>query len=289
MIPLYILAALASLSIPVLSPKHFGAALFPSQWVPLFLLLELVVSAVFLKVVYPRNDFVRCLTFGLIFIVVRMVLCFFGSLIDPEAGVLWETAEYRLGRGLVPALTYMYSQWYITLAQYVSLLFWVPGVFEAVFPGIFPPRRVLVPVAETTKPGESERRLPAAVEAKSFRDLERELRTYPGLLAWMVFSPERLQVWRSGDEAAVLEAAPEILGRMGEACRPILTAEWGGALRHGLFQTDSGYCLLTTLPGNFLFASLWRIEPGRSAPGAVLQEAMGRMEKFLRYRFSEIV
>lgn len=127
------------------------------------------------------------------------------------------------------------------------------------------------------------------VTPKTFRELEDDLRRFPNLLEWMLFTPDRLPMWGSGSGAEMLEVAPEILHRMGEVCEPLLRPEWGRVVQRGMFQTDTGYCLLTTLPGSFLLASLWSTEVGEGGPPRdVLAEVLAYTEQMLHYRFGEL-
>ncbi|KPK72158.1 MAG: hypothetical protein AMJ84_04785 [Acidithiobacillales bacterium SM23_46] len=289
MIRLYVVAALATLSIPVLVPQRFASILLASQWVPVFLLAEILISACFLKVAYPRNDFIRCVTFGLVFFLVRLVLCFGASLVDPEADVLWAGVSYRWGQALVPTLSYMYSAWWVVVAQYLTLLLWMPAVLETALPGRFQPRSVRMALAPSpgTIPAVPRPARPPK-EPRTFRDLERELAGYPGLVGWIVFSPERLPVWRSGEEDSALEVAPDSLRQLGKVCQPLSRAEWGRTLGQGMFhQTENTYYLLTTLPGDFLFVSLWRVEAGQRPAKAVLREVFELMERCIQYQFTQ--
>lgn len=288
MIRLYVLAALATLSVPVLAPQQFAPLLTAPRWVPVLLLGEVFLSACFLKAFYPRNDFARCVTFGLVFFLVRLVLCFGASLADPDANVLWTSVSSPWREALGLTLTYMYSTWWIAGAQYLALLLWMPAVLEAVMPGLFRPRSVRAASArppETALPPSAP--APPPQEPQTLRDLESELAGYPGLVGWMVFSPDRLPVWRFGEGASVLETAPEVMHRLGDVCQTVFGPEWGRTLYQGMFRTDSGYCFLIILPGDFLFGSLWRVEDGQEPGKAVLQEVLELMERWVQYRFVE--
>jgi hypothetical protein len=290
MIRLYVLAALATLSVPVLMPQQFLPSAFPSGWVLFFVLAEIVLSAALLKLIYPKNDAIRCATFGLGFFAVRFVLCLLGSLADPDADVLWSSVEYRWTAALVPTLNYMYAVWYVSGVQYLSLFLWLPGVLELAFPGIFPPRMfpaAAAPAGETPAKPKPRIVLKPPDQPITFADLEREMEKYPGLLGWIVFSPDKLPVWRAGDDTADLEQAPDVLRRLGELAQPLLRPEWGREVSQSMFQTKQGYCILTTLSGGFLFGSLWQVGGSGMPTKKVLQEVLDRMERWLTYRFLE--
>lgn len=283
---LIVLAVLATLSIPVLVlPQRFSVEPFSSPGVPVLLMfVEILVSATFLKVSYSRNDFVRCVAFGFLLFLVRFLLCVVGSFVDPRVEGLW-----------LP-LPYMYpASWWAAAAQYGALLLWVPVVLEKAMPGYFPPRTEAPPAAApvAVKEESPEQAIvppsPRSAQPKTFRELEEDLARFPNLLEWMVFTPDRLPMWGSGSGAEMLEAAPEILHRMSEVCKPLLRPEWGRTVRQSIIQTESGYCLVATLPGDFLLSSLWSMESGEGGPPkAVLQEVVESTEHMLRYRFGEM-
>lgn len=295
MIRLFALAAVATVAVPVLVPYRFGAEFFPETWwAPLLLLCgEVILTALVFKFLYPSNDFVRCLTTGLAFFLARLVFCLFASVLDPDADRLRLNMVGGAGNAFVVAMTYMYAVWWVALAQYVAMLLWVPSFLEAVLPGIFPPRRKegevgrVEPRPSETGFGEPEAARAVQPRPVTFRDLESELARYPGLVAWVVFSPENLPVWRWGEEAGALEAVPEIARRIAEICEPLFRPEWGRTIRQGLLQTDGGYCLMTVLPGGFLFSSLWASEQQAERARDLLPVVLERMERWLGYRFGE--
>ena len=287
---LLVLAAVATLAVPVLIGQHITAADFPSPWLILFLILaEIGISTGVLKFLYPRNELSRCVTFGVVLFLVRLVLCFIASFIAPNGDALWQSVSYRWTQALTPALTYMYSGVWVMVAQYLALILWMPVALEAVVPQLFPRRRgeTLLMPANKTAPS------PATTSSvfyqpTTFREFEQEFSAYPDLMAWMVFSPDLLPVWSAGVDTSQLETAPEVLLRLNDICRPLLRPEWDQTLRQGLFQTENGYCLLATLPDNFFFTSLWRLESGQEAPKAALANALDRMKKWLQYRFADM-
>jgi len=251
------------------------------------MLLEILVSAFFLKALYPESDFARCLTFALVFLAARVALCFIGASIDPDADPLWARVNRRWS--LVPSLDYMYGSWWAASAQYVALLLWLPRVVEALLPGAFGTAWT----AEASAPETAAEAAPAAADADdephTFHELEAELaRAYPGLTAWVVFDSDRLPIWRFGREVSVLELTPQIQRHLDSVCQPLLQVGDGRSLRQGMFETDSGLCLLASLPGDFLFSSLWRSE-APLPPRAMFQDIVERVESWLCVRFTDFL
>jgi hypothetical protein len=287
MFRLYALAAIATVAIPVFSSTPYNPDAFPSQWVPVFLALELLISAFVLKSLYPQSDLVRCLTFGLVFVLVRMVACLLASLLDETKGkALWDSVGGRWADALIPTIIYMYGHWWVALAQYVAVVLWMPTLLSTAVPGFFATQIVLSPPAAAAAPPVAPA-APELEEPNSFRDLERYLSRYKGLIGWMVFAPDRLPVWRAGADVSVLEMAPQVLRRMDDICKPPFRGRAGETLLQGMFQTEDGYCILAALPGDFLFSSLWRAD--EAAEPVVLQEIVGRIERWLGKRFQEFM
>jgi hypothetical protein len=184
----------------------------------------------------------------------------------------------------------MYAAWWVTIAQYLALLLWLPALLERALPGMFPPWLTEAP--RVVLPQHSVPVLPPSpkpsVRLTTFHELEQELGEIAELEEWVVFSPDRLPVWHSGQETSPLLQAPEVLRRVAEAWRPLLRPEWGDTIEQGLFQTEEGYCLMLVLPGDFLFGSLWSTAPGPSSAKAVLMKVIERSESLLQLRFSDI-
>lgn len=285
MLRLFVLAALATLAIPVLMPQRFATTFYLSEWVPLFMCAEIVISAIMLKIWYSRNDFVRCLVFGLVFVLLRLLFCFAGSLIDPAADILWVPVEHRWSKGVVPAMTYMYSTWYVAGTQYVALMLWLPAMLEKLLPGIFrhpPGRRSLARMSGFSLAGADGRG-----KTKSFLDVEKELAMVPELMAWTVFSPERLPVWHSGRESGMIEAEREAHRRLEQMCEPMLWSEWGDDVSRTLFHAVDECYVVTAFSDGFLFGSIWQVEDDGFPARTVLQEVLERMERWLNERFLE--